>query len=380
MDTGDLLFSPESVQNPNAKQIGSLKADLYMKSYNLMGYNAFTPGELDLSFGVGDIIKMSQQANFPFLAANLINAKSNEPVFKPYVIKEIHGMKVGLFGLISNRFPLGGPPEEKGKFQITDPYEAAKKAVAALKKKKCRVVVALAHMEVDEQKTLANTVHGIHFIINGHMTHAQSTPLLISHTQIFIAGSRGEFMGQVDLFRERWRLYSRYQLVPLKAEYNEKPELQAIVSEYKTQFGQALQPTMLTEGPKGPIGSPTEMVVPPLLSYVGGKVCENCHPREHQHWATTAHARAYQTLVNKNKTSDPFCLSCHTTGYGSPRHPDTQYENVQCEACHGPGEGHPDQWKDVADVEERQCHVCHTPTNSPDFNYDIFVQKILHSK
>ena len=77
MDTGDLLFSNESVQNPNAKQIGNLKADLYMKSYNLMGYNAFTPGELDLSIGVGELIKMSQQANFPFLAANLIKAYSN---------------------------------------------------------------------------------------------------------------------------------------------------------------------------------------------------------------------------------------------------------------------------------------------------------------
>ena len=76
---------------------------------------------------------MSQQANFPFLAANLLNGKSNEPVFKPYVIKEVRGMKVGIFGLISNRFSLGGPPEEKEKFKITDPIEAAKKAVAALK-------------------------------------------------------------------------------------------------------------------------------------------------------------------------------------------------------------------------------------------------------
>ncbi len=68
MDTGDLLFSRDSVQHPNAKQIGNLKADLYMKSYNLMGYDAFTPGELDLSFGVGDLIKMSQQAKFPLLS------------------------------------------------------------------------------------------------------------------------------------------------------------------------------------------------------------------------------------------------------------------------------------------------------------------------
>lgn len=380
VDTGDLLFSPESLLNPNAKQIGNLKADLYMKAYNLMEYDAFTPGELDLSFGVSDLIKMSQQANFPFLAANIVYAKSNEPVFKPYVVKETPKMKVGLFGLISNRFSLGGPPEEKGKFQITDPSEAAKKAVKALKKQ-CRVIVAIAHMEADEQKTLADKVHGIHFVINGHLTHSQPCPLLLKHTQILIAGARGGLMGQVDLFREKKRrLYSRFELIPLKADYNEKLEVQAMVSEYKTQLECALQPTLRAEGPKGPTVSPTEMVVPQLLSFVGGKACETCHPREHQHWATTAHARAYQILVDENKTSDPLCLPCHTTGFGSPRDPGIKYENVQCEACHGPGEGHPDQWKELTDVDEHQCRLCHDSTYSPNFNYDKYVQKILHPK
>jgi len=379
VDTGDLLFSRDSVQNPNAKQIGNLKADLYMKSYNLMGYDAFTPGELDLSFGVGDLIKMSQQANFPFLAANLINVKSNEPVFKPYVIKEIQGMKVGLFGLISNRFSLGGPPEEKEKFRITDPLEAAKKAIGALKKK-CRVIVALAHMEADEQKMLADKVHGIHFIINGHLTHAQADPQLVNHTQIFMAGARGEFLGQVEIFRKKTRrLYSRYQLIPLKTDYSEKPEVQVLVGQYKEELQCALQPPVRAELAKGPAASP-EMTVPPLLSFVGEKGCATCHPREHEHWATTAHARAYQTLVEKEKTTDKSCLPCHTTGFGSPRDPGGRYENVQCESCHGPGESHPDPWKDLAEVDEHQCRLCHNPTNSPNFDFDKYVQKILHPK
>ena len=257
VDTGDLLFSRDSVQLPTARQIGNLKADLYMKSYNLMDYDAFTPGELDLSFGVGDLIKMSQQAKFPFLAANLINVKSNEPVFKPYAIKEIEGMKVGLFGLLSNRFPLGGPPEEKEKYRITDPIEAAKKAIGALKRQ-CRVIVALAHMEADEQKMLADKVHGIHFIINGHLTHPQADPQLVNHTQIFFAGARGEFLlGQVDLFRKKSRrLYSRYQLIPLKTEYSEKPEVQALVGQYKEELQCALQPAATAELAKGPTSSP----------------------------------------------------------------------------------------------------------------------------
>ncbi len=379
LDTGDLLFSRESVQNPNAKKIGNLKADLYMKAYNLMGYDAFTPGELDFSFGMGDLLKMSQQANFPILAANLVSAKSDEPVFKPYVIKEVQGMKVGIFGLISNRFSLGGPPEEKGKFKITDPAEAGKKAVKALKKQ-CRVIVALAHMEPDDEKMLVDKVRGIHFMINGHLTHPQAEPQLVKHTQIFTAGARGEFLGQVDLFRKKKRkLYSRYQLIPLKADYNEKAEVQVLVAQYKEELQCALQTPARAELAKGPTAS-REMAVPTLFSFVGGKGCAECHPREQEHWATTAHARAYQTLVEKNKTSDPSCLACHTTGFGSPREAGARFENVQCEACHGPAEDHPNPRKELAEADEHECRQCHNPTNSPNFDYDKYVQKILHPK
>ncbi len=381
MDTGDLLFSRDSFRNPNAKTIGNLKAAVYMKSYNMMGYDAFTPGELDLSLGIDDLIKMSQQANFPFLAANLLNSQSNEPIFKPYIIKEVkevRGMKVGIFGLISNHLRLEGALEGKETYRITDPVEAAQKAVAALKRR-CRVIVALAHLDAEEEMNLVEKVHGIHFIVNGHLTRAQAAPQLVDRTQIFIAGARGEFLGQVDLFRKTRKVYSRYQLIPLKLEMNEKAEIKAMVSEFKTQLDCALQPPTITELAKGPTSSP-EMVVPPLLSYVGEKGCQSCHPREYEHWARTGHARAYDTLVKKGKTSDPSCLACHTTGHGSPKETNSRLENVQCEACHGPAEGHPDSRKDLEDVDEDDCRQCHNSTNSPNFNYDKYVQKIVHPK
>ena len=381
MDTGDLLFSPGSPMNPNAKTIGHLKAAVYMKAYNMMGYDAFTPGELDFSLGIDNLIKMSQQADFPFLAANLLNRQSNEPIFKPYVIKEIkelRGMKVGIFGLISNRFSSGSPPAGREKFKIADPIETAQKMVGVLKPQ-CRVIVALAHLEADKERMLADKVHGIDFIVNGHLTHAQAAPQLVNHTQIFIAGARGEFLGQADLFRQRMKLYSRYQLIPLRMDYHEKAEIKVLVREFKDQVESALQPPMMAGPAKGPTSSP-ETVVPPLLAFGGEKGCQTCHPREYEHWATTAHARAYDTLVKKDKTSDPTCLACHTTGQGSPQKTNARSENVQCEACHGPAKGHPDSRKDLENVDEDHCRQCHNLTNSPNFNYDKYVQKVLHPK
>jgi Cytochrome c554 and c-prime len=379
VDAGDLLFSRESAQNPNAKQIGSLKADLYMKAYNAMGYTAFTPGELDLALGLDELMKMSQQAKFPFLAANLIHTRSKEPVFKPYVIEEIQGMKVGLFGLISNRFSPTAPGDGE-KFQITDPLEAAKKMVGALRRE-CRVIIALAHMEADEQKTLAETVDGIHFLINGHLTKAHSDPVLVKRSQIFLAGSRGEYFGQVDLFKKMGRLFSQYRVIPMKPDYQEKPDVQAWVAQYKDQLQCALQPPETADvlaQVKADFSS--QISVPEFLSFMGEKSCMSCHPREYEHWQQTAHARAYWTLVERNKASDPTCLPCHTTGYGSLQDPRARFENVQCEACHGPAEAHPNPRKELEHAEEHGCRVCHNPTNSPNFRYDVYVRKIVHPK
>jgi hypothetical protein len=366
--------------NPKTKAIGNLKAAVYMKAYNLMGYDAFTPGELDLFLGIEDLIKMSQQANFPFLAANLLNRHSNEPIFKPYVIKEMKeagGMKVGIFGLISNRFPSESPPAGGEKFKIADPIETAQKVLTVLKSE-CRVIVALAHLEADEERMLADKVPGIDFIVNGHRTRAQAAPQLVNHTQIFVAGARGEFLGQADLFRQRTKLYSRYQLIPLRMDYLEKAEIKVMVSDFKSQLESSLQPPMMEELANGPTSS--AIVVPPLLAFVEEKGCQACHPREYEHWATTAHARAYDTLVKKDKTSDPSCLACHTTDQGAPQHTKARIENVYCKACHGPAKGHPDSRKDLEKVEEDDCRQCHNPTNSPKFNYDEYVQRILHPR
>lgn len=97
--------------------------------------------------------------------------------------------------------------------------------------------------------------------------------------------------------------------------------------------------------------------------YVGVAKCKVCHSKEklggeeYQVWETTAHAKALETLKagvkaeaksaanldpQKDYSSDPECLKCHTTGYGKPAAAGTDgtkpnLDGVQCEACHGPG-------------------------------------------
>ncbi|MBI5967148.1 MAG: hypothetical protein HY882_04730 [Deltaproteobacteria bacterium] len=380
VDTGDMLFSRPPAQGPYTKKMADLKTDLYMKTYNLMGYDAITPGELDLFFRVDNVLQMSKQAFFPFLAANLIDTKSGKPVFKPYLIKEMPGIKVGLLGLISRRYPLG-PPEEKEKYSLADPIERAQKIVPQLKKKKCQVIAVLGHMEDDEKELLAKAVPGIHFILSGHNPNYYLQPMQANNSQIFVAGARGENLGKVDFLIEKKKLHSHYQLVALTSKYADHPQAQEMLNQYKTTLQELLRTSPQVGFRIRPKVAPRETAVLSAPSFVGERVCLDCHQQEYQSWLTTSHASAYQTLAQQGKSSDPTCLACHSTGYGESRNPPgISLENVQCEACHGAGEGHPEPRKSLLRISENQCLKCHNPSNSPKFNYADYLQKIRHQK
>ena len=71
---------------------------------NRMGYDAIVPGRYDFILGSENLNSLAQSANFPFLASNLeckgclLSSRS----FKPYVIREIKGMKLGILGIVDS--------------------------------------------------------------------------------------------------------------------------------------------------------------------------------------------------------------------------------------------------------------------------------------
>ena len=146
--------------------------------------------------------------------------------------------------------------------------------------------------------------------------------------------------------------------------------MRVMVSEFKGQLEFFLQPQMMAELAKGLPSSP-EMLVPALLSFLGEKVSQSWHFREHQHWAKTDCVRTYDTLVIKDISSDSSCLPCHTPRHCSPKNTNPQFEILQCESCHGSAESHSDPCKEPEGSDEDNCPQHHNPIISPNFNDDI---------
>ncbi|MGB6198617.1 MAG: metallophosphoesterase, partial [Candidatus Acidiferrales bacterium] len=73
---------------------------------NSLGYEAAAAGNHEFNFGLNVLWKMKREANFPILAANLEQEyKSGVPYFRPYIIKVIAGVRVGIVGFVTPAVP-----------------------------------------------------------------------------------------------------------------------------------------------------------------------------------------------------------------------------------------------------------------------------------
>jgi len=174
------------------------KANLIVESFNVMGYDAMGIGDDDLTLGKEVLLTISKKANFPFLSSNLHDEATGKTLFQSSLIKEVHGLRVGIFSLLARDFFTNpSDPRRKG-LNIRPPIETAKAMVKELKPK-TDLIILLSHLGYAKDMELAQAVQGINIIVGGHNGMNLSYPPALN-TIILQAGSRGMFGGRLDLY------------------------------------------------------------------------------------------------------------------------------------------------------------------------------------
>ncbi len=145
---------------------------------------------------------------------------------------------------------------------------------------------------------------------------------------------------------------------PLGTEVSDDKEVAAMVARYKAEVAKLPPPPP-----------------PPRGGFVGGEACVGCHKEAHEAWSRTKHARAFATLEKKGQQADQACVNCHVTG----KQP--ALRDVQCEACHGPGQAHLGnplaKALVVRDPPESTCLVCHTKDQTGSWDFAAFRKAVL---
>jgi 2',3'-cyclic-nucleotide 2'-phosphodiesterase (5'-nucleotidase family) len=200
LDSGDLLFKKymNPIQENELKGMKE-KAQLIVESFNLTGYDAIGIGDDDLTLGKEFLLEISKKANFPFLSSNLLNEASGKVLFQSSLIKEINGLRIGIFSLLSpDLFTGPSDPRKKG-LTIRQPIEVAQAMVKELKPK-ADLIILLSHLGYVKDIEMAQTVRGINIIVGGHSGINLVYPPVMKDTMILQTASRGMFGARLDLF------------------------------------------------------------------------------------------------------------------------------------------------------------------------------------
>src|SRR2546426_1792514 len=132
------------------------KGEVEYKAMSLIGYDVGTLGNHDFDNGVAGLVSAMKFANFDFVSTNYdFRGTALETRVKPYVVRTLGNVRVGLFGLGISPDNLITPDNFKG-VKYLDPVQMSRGVVRLLREQeRCQLVVGMSHLGY-----YANPQHG----------------------------------------------------------------------------------------------------------------------------------------------------------------------------------------------------------------------------
>ena len=197
VDAGDLFYDKFRLPDDERSRWEDTAAFL-IEQFNATGVDAITLGDRDTYLGVDALRELRRKAKFPFLVANLLDVATGEPMFDAHVVKEVAGIKVGLFG-VTLEAAARRPADGAAPWRAEDPIATARKEVAALRAEGAEIIVALTHLTEAEERTMAREVPGITAILGGNGVRMLQHPECVDGTFVADAFSKGKYVSAMLL-------------------------------------------------------------------------------------------------------------------------------------------------------------------------------------
>jgi sulfur-oxidizing protein SoxB len=151
---------------------------------------------------VKQIVDNDFKGKIEFLAQNVKTADFGDPVFAPYALREMNGVKVAVIGQAFPYTPIANPRWMVPDWSFGIQDDNMQKVVDEARAKGAQVVVVLSHNGMDVDLKMASRVTGIDAILGGHTHDGVPQPVKVKNakgiTLVTNAGSNGKFLGVLD--------------------------------------------------------------------------------------------------------------------------------------------------------------------------------------
>lgn len=256
-----------------------------VEAAKLLGVDVMT-GHWEFTLGmdrVKEIIDKDFAGKVDFVAQNVKTQDFGDPVFKPYVIREINGVPCAIIGQAFPYTPIANPRYMVADWAFGIQDENMQLMVHEARAKGAQVVVVLSHNGMDVDLKMATRVSGIDAILGGHTHDGMPIASIVANkggkTIVTNAGSNSKFLGVLDLeIKDKKVVDFRYKLLPVFA--NMLPadkEMDALITKvrapYEVKLAEKLAVTEGTLYRRGNFnGTGDQLLVDALMDVQGAEI------------------------------------------------------------------------------------------------------------
>lgn len=206
---------------------------------NAMGYDATALGNHDFDFAFEVLLRNAKMADYEFLSANTYLKDGTYPSdsFKPYIIKEIDGVKVGVIGLTDDTSKEYTHYANTTDIEFKDDLEMGAKMVAEVNEK-ADIVVVLSHLH-NKNTALVENEKNIDISIGGGNDFAGPPTIIDGSRYLINPGKHAEAINQININTlDGEKLGVNVSQIFMSENLEENPKINEITDQYNAQMDQ----------------------------------------------------------------------------------------------------------------------------------------------
>jgi 5'-nucleotidase/UDP-sugar diphosphatase len=178
----------------------STYGEVVMAAMNVARYDAWTLGNHEFDWGQEPLRARIDQAEFPALAANVLDAGTGQvwDAVAPYTLVHAGRATIAVLGLTYPETPAINKPQNVAGLDFRGAEETVRRYLPELEDQ-ADLFVVLSHLGYDGDVALARAVDGIDVIIGGHSHVFLERPQVVNGTIVVQAGAKGQALGRLAL-------------------------------------------------------------------------------------------------------------------------------------------------------------------------------------
>jgi S-sulfosulfanyl-L-cysteine sulfohydrolase len=281
---GALLLDGGDTWQGSATALWTKGQDM-VEAARLLGVDVMT-GHWEFTLGmdrVKEIVEKEFAGRIEFVAQNVRTTDFGDPVFKPYVLREINGVPCAIIGQAFPYTPIANPRYMVADWEFGIQEANLQKQVDEVRGKGAQVVVILSHNGMDVDLKLASRITGVDAIFGGHTHDGMPVATVVANrggkTLVTNAGSNGKFLAVMDFDVKGGQVADfRYRLLPVFANMlPADPAMEALVrrirSPYEAKLSERLGVTEGTLYRRGNFnGSGDQLLLDALMDVQGAEI------------------------------------------------------------------------------------------------------------